>query len=182
MQKTRPVADSGRGRGRPGIDRPAPPRGGVSEDRSWRNTASAGAGYAFGVSSHFSGGCVIGGFLQDKQGHACSFVGDGSALRRILRGGGSPAEKGSAFFWCSASRYWARPSLSVHPVLRPEVVQGLKRAGDRGHRGAVDLSGAFLTCFVRTACGAWAGAGHPGRVLGAGCAGICRSASRAVHC
>ena len=47
--------------------------------------------------------------------------------------------------------------------------------------GAVGLSGAFLTVFVRTALrGFGIGAGHPGRVLGAGSRSRCPSALRAV--
>lgn len=113
-----------------------------------------GAGYAFGVLIAFFGiGCVIGGFLQDKHGprfaalwgRACSAA--DSSRRRLSR------QRREGLFRGVQHPGGARHglSLSVHPVLCPEVVQGPEGPRHRRHRGAVGLSGAFPTVFVRTA-------------------------------
>ena len=98
-----------------------------------------GAGYAFGVLiAAFGVGCVIGGFLQDKQGpRFAAPLGDGAALRRILWGGGPPGREGS-FFWGVQHPGGSRHGLPlpVHPVLRPEVVSGGGRALPPASSGA----------------------------------------------
>ncbi len=80
-------------------------------------------------------------------------MGDGPALRRILRGGGSPAEKGSAFFGV-----FSIPAGLGTAFLYPSI-QSCAQKWYKGRKGlatgviggAVGLSGAFLTVFVRTA-------------------------------
>ena len=59
-----------------------------------------GAGYAFGVLIAFFGiGCVIGGFLQDKQGpRFAALWGTGLLCGGFFAAAALPAEKGSAFF------------------------------------------------------------------------------------
>ena len=114
-----------------------------------------GAGYAFGILiAAFGVGCVIGGFLQDRYGPRCAGLW-GTAL---LCGGffaagllppGSvwafflafsiPAGLGTAFLYpsiqsCAQKWYADRKGLATGVI-----------------GGAVGLSGAFLTVFVRTA-------------------------------
>ena len=101
-----------------------------------------GAGYAFGVLiAAFGVGCVLGGFLQDSRGPRCAALW-GTALlcggffaAAMLPGGSAgsfflafsiPAGLGTAFLY---------PSIQSCGVIG----------------GAVGLSGAFLTVFVRTA-------------------------------
>ena len=111
-----------------------------------------GAGYAFGILiAAFGVGCVIGGFLQDKKARAA---------RRC----GAPA--------CSAAGSLRRPSCrgeggmvlgsvqhsggAGHGVSLPSIQSCAQKwyAGRKGLAtgvigGAVGLSGAFLTGFVR---------------------------------
>ena len=114
-----------------------------------------GAGYAFGILiAAFGVGCVLGGFLQDRHGPRCAGLW-GTAL---LCGGffaagllppGSvwafflafsiPAGLGTAFLYpsiqsCAQKWYADRKGLATGVI-----------------GGAVGLSGAFLTVFVRTA-------------------------------
>ena len=132
-----------------------------------------GAGYAFGLLiAAFGVGCVIGGFLQDRKGPRCAALW-GTAL---LCGGFFaaallPGEKGGFFLWGVQHPGGAGHGVSVpiHPVLRPEVVQGPEGPCHRRHRGR---SGSVRCVPHRLrpdgAEGLRAGAGHPGRVLGAG--------------
>ena len=114
-----------------------------------------GAGYAFGVLIAFFGiGCVIGGFLQDSRGPRCAALW-GTALlcggffaAAMLPGGSAgsfflafsiPAGLGTAFLYpsiqsCAQKWYAGRKGLATGVI-----------------GGAVGLSGAFLTVFVRTA-------------------------------
>ena len=114
-----------------------------------------GAGYAFGILiAAFGVGCVIGGFLQDSRGPRCAALW-GTALlcggffaAAMLPGGSAgsfflafsiPAGLGTAFLYpsiqsCAQKWYAGRKGLATGVI-----------------GGAVGLSGAFLTVFVRTA-------------------------------
>ena len=146
-----------------------------------------GAGYAFGILiAAFGVGCVLGGFLQDSRGPRCAALW-GTALlcggffaAAILPGGSAisfflafsiPAGLGTAFLYpsiqsCAQKWYAGRKGLATGVI-----------------GGAVGLSGAFLTVFVRArrsaalgscrASGARSGHWEPSR---------CPSALRAVCC
>ena len=114
-----------------------------------------GAAYAFGILiAAFGVGCVIGGFLQDSRGPRCAGLW-GTALlcggffaAAMLPGGSAgsfflafsiPAGLGTAFLYpsiqsCAQKWYAGRKGLATGVI-----------------GGAVGLSGAFLTVFVRTA-------------------------------
>ena len=114
-----------------------------------------GAGYAFGILiASFGVGCVLGGFLQDSRGPRCAALW-GTALlcggffaAAMLPGGSAgsfflafsiPAGLGTAFLYpsiqsCAQKWYAGRKGLATGVI-----------------GGAVGLSGAFLTVFVRTA-------------------------------
>ena len=114
-----------------------------------------GAGYAFGILiAAFGVGCVLGGFLQDSRGPRCAALW-GTALlcggffaAAMLPGGSAvsfflafsiPAGLGTAFLYpsiqsCAQKWYAGRKGLATGVI-----------------GGAVGLSGAFLTVFVRAA-------------------------------
>ena len=114
-----------------------------------------GAVYAFGILiAAFGVGCVLGGFLQDSRGPRCAALW-GTALlcggffaAAMLPGGSAgsfflafsiPAGLGTAFLYpsiqsCAQKWYAGRKGLATGVI-----------------GGAVGLSGAFLTGFVRTA-------------------------------
>ena len=114
-----------------------------------------GAGYAFGVLIAFFGiGCVIGGFLQDKHGpRFAALWGTGLLCGGFFAAAALPAEKGSAFFGV-----FSIPAGLGTAFLYPSI-QSCAQKWYRGRKGlatgviggAVGLSGAFLTVFVRTA-------------------------------
>ena len=114
-----------------------------------------GAGYAFGILiAAFGVGCVLGGFLQDRHGPRCAglwgtallcggffaagLLPPGSA-EALLLAFSIPAGLGTAFLYpsiqsCAQKWYADRKGLATGVI-----------------GGAVGLSGAFLTVFVRTA-------------------------------
>ena len=114
-----------------------------------------GAGYAFGILiAAFGVGCVLGGFLQDRHGPRCAglwgtallcggffaagLLPPGSAEAFVLAFS-IPAGLGTAFLYpsiqsCAQKWYADRKGLATGVI-----------------GGAVGLSGAFLTVFVRTA-------------------------------
>ena len=113
-----------------------------------------GAGYAFGVLIAFFGiGCVIGGFLQDKQGpRFAALWGTGLLCGGFFAAAALPAEKGSAFFGV-----FSIPAGLGTAFLYPSIQSCAQKwyADRKGLAtgvigGAVGLSGAFLTVFVRT--------------------------------
>lgn len=114
-----------------------------------------GAGYAFGVLIAFFGiGCVIGGFLQDKQGpRFAALWGTGLLCGGFFAAAALPAEKGRAFFGV-----FSIPAGLGTAFLYPSIQSCAQKwyADRKGLAtgvigGAVGLSGAFLTVFVRTA-------------------------------
>lgn len=113
-----------------------------------------GAGYAFGVLIAFFGiGCVIGGFLQDKHGpRFAALWGTGLLCGGFFAAAALPAEKGSAFFGV-----FSIPAGLGTAFLYPSIQSCAQKwyADRKGLAtgvigGAVGLSGAFLTVFVRT--------------------------------
>lgn len=114
-----------------------------------------GAGYAFGVLIAFFGiGCVIGGFLQDKHGpRFAALWGTGLLCGGFFAAAALPEEKGSAFFGV-----FSIPAGLGTAFLYPSIQSCAQKwyADRKGLAtgvigGAVGLSGAFLTVFVRTA-------------------------------
>ena len=114
-----------------------------------------GAGYAFGILiAAFGVGCVLGGFLQDRHGPRCAGLW-GTAL---LCGGFFAAgllPPGSAEAFCLA---FSIPAGLGTAFLYPSIQSCAQKwyADRKGLAtgvigGAVGLSGAFLTVFVRTA-------------------------------
>ena len=107
-----------------------------------------GAGYAFGVLIAFFGiGCVIGGFLQDKQGpRFAALWGTGLLCGGFFAAAALPAEKGSAFFGV-----FSIPAGLGTAFLYPSI-QSCAQKWYKGRKGlatgviggAVGLSGAFL--------------------------------------
>ena len=114
-----------------------------------------GAVYAFGILiAAFGVGCVLGGFLQDSRGPRCAALWGtallcGGFFAAAMQPGGSagsfflafsiPAGLGTAFLYpsiqsCAQKWYAGRKGLATGVI-----------------GGAVGLSGAFLTVFVRTA-------------------------------
>ena len=114
-----------------------------------------GAGYVFGILiAAFGVGCVLGGFLQDSRGPRCAalwgtvLLCGGFFAAAMLPGGSAgsfflafsiPAGLGTAFLYpsiqsCAQKWYAGRKGLATGVI-----------------GGAVGLSGAFLTVFVRTA-------------------------------
>ena len=132
-----------------------------------------GAGYAFGILiAAFGVGCVIGGFLQDRKGPRCAALW-GTAL---LCGGFFaaallPGEKGSFFFGA-----FSIPAGLGTAFLYPSI-QSCAQKWYKGRKGlATGVIGGCGGPVRRVphrlrpdgAEGLRAGAGHPGRVLGAG--------------
>ena len=114
-----------------------------------------GAGYAFGLLiAAFGVGCVIGGFLQDRKGPRCAALW-GTAL---LCGGFFaaallPGEKGG-FFFGTFSIPAGLGTAFLYPSIQScaqKWYKGRKGLATGVIGGAVGLSGAFLTVFVRTA-------------------------------
>ena len=114
-----------------------------------------GAGYAFGVLiAAFGVGCVIGGFLQDKRGpRFAALWGTGLLCGGFFGAAALPAGKGSFFFGV-----FSIPAGLGTAFLYPSIQSGAQKwyRGRKGLAtgvigGAVGLSGAFLTVFVRTA-------------------------------
>ena len=114
-----------------------------------------GAGYAFGILiAAFGVGCVIGGFLQDKKGPRCAALwGTVLLCGGFFAAAALPGEKGGFFFGV-----FSIPAGLGTAFLYPSI-QSCAQKWYKGRKGlatgviggAVGLSGAFLTVFVRTA-------------------------------
>ena len=114
-----------------------------------------GAGYAFGVLiAAFGVGCVIGGFLQDRHGpRFAAFWGTGLLCSGFFLAAALPPERGRAF-WGVFSVPAGLGTAFLYPSIQSCVqkwYKGRKGLATGVIGGAVGLSGAFLTFFVRTA-------------------------------
>ena len=119
-----------------------------------------GAGYAFGILiAAFGVGCVLGGFLQDRHGPRCAGLwGTALLCGGFFAAGLLPPGSAEAFFLA-----FSIPAGLGTAFLYPSIQScAQKWYADRNGLatgvigGAVGLSGAFLTVFVRTAVrGVW---------------------------
>ena len=114
-----------------------------------------GAGYAFGILiAAFGVGCVLGGFLQDRHGPRCAGLwGTALLCGGFFAAGLLPPGSAEAFFLA-----FSIPAGLGTAFLSPSIQSCAQKwyADRKGLAtgvigGAVGLSGAFLTVFVRTA-------------------------------
>lgn len=114
-----------------------------------------GAGYAFGILiAAFGVGCVLGGFLQDRHGPRCAGLwGTALLCGCFFAAGLLPPGSAEAFFLA-----FSIPAGLGTAFLYPSIQSCAQKwyADRKGLAtgvigGAVGLSGAFLTVFVRTA-------------------------------
>ena len=114
-----------------------------------------GAGYAFGILiAAFGVGCVLGGFLQDKKGPRCAALwGTALLCGGFFAAAFLPGSAGLCFFAA-----FSVPAGLGTAFLYPSIQSCAQKwyAGRKGLAtgvigGAVGLSGAFLTVFVRAA-------------------------------
>ena len=114
-----------------------------------------GAGYAFGILiAAFGVGCVLGGFLQDRHGPRCAGLwGTALLCGGFFAAGLLPPGSAEAFFLA-----FSIPVGLGTAFLYPSIQSCAQKwyADRKGLAtgvigGAVGLSGAFLTVFVRTA-------------------------------
>ena len=114
-----------------------------------------GAGYAFGILiAAFGVGCVLGGFLQDRHGPRCAGLwGTALLCGGFFAAGLLPPGSAEAFFLT-----FSIPAGLGTAFLYPSIQSCAQKwyADRKGLAtgvigGAVGLSGAFLTVFVRTA-------------------------------
>ena len=114
-----------------------------------------GAGYAFGILiAAFGVGCVLGGFLQDRHGPRCAGLwGTALLCGGFFAAGLLPPGSAEAFFLA-----FSIPAGLGTAFLHPSIQSCAQKwyADRKGLAtgvigGAVGLSGAFLTVFVRTA-------------------------------
>ncbi len=114
-----------------------------------------GAGYAFGILiAAFGVGCVLGGFLQDKKGPRCAALwGTALLCGGFFAAAFLPGRAGAWFFLA-----FSVPAGLGTAFLYPSIQSCAQKwyAGRKGLAtgvigGAVGLSGAFLTVFMRAA-------------------------------
>ena len=117
--------------------------------------SAQGAGYAFGILiAAFGVGCVLGGFLQDRHGPRCAGLwGTALLCGGFFAAGLLPPGSAEAFFLA-----FSIPAGLGTAFLYPSIQSCAQKwyADRKGLAtgvigGAVGLSGAFLTVFVRTA-------------------------------
>ena len=114
-----------------------------------------GAGYAFGILiAAFGVGCVIGGFLQDKRSPRCAALwGTGLLCGGFFAAALLPGALGG-WFWAVFSIPAGLGTAFLYPSIQScaqKWYKGRKGLATGVIGGAVGLSGAFLTVFVRTA-------------------------------
>ena len=132
-----------------------------------------GAGYAFGILiAAFGVGCVLGGFLQDRHGPRCAGLwGTALLCGGFFAAGLLPPGSAAAFFLA-----FSIPAGLGTAFLYPSIQSCAQKwyADRKGLAtgvigGAVGLSGAFLTVFVRTAVrGFWVVQGIRGAIWALG--------------
>ncbi len=144
-----------------------------------------GAGYAFALLiAAFGVGCVLGGFLQDKKGPRCAALwGTALLCGGFFAAAFLPGWAGWGFFLV-----FSIPAGLGTAFLYPSIQSCAQKwyAGRKGLAtgvigGAVGLSGAFLTLFVRRRCGALARCRGSGARSGRWVRLLCRCALRAVR-
>lgn len=116
-----------------------------------------GASTAFGILiAAFGIGCVIGGFLQDKKGPRCAALwGTALLCGGFFAAAALPGEWGIAFF-AAFSIPAGLGTAFLYPAIQScaqKWYKGRKGLATGIIGGAVGLSGAFLTVFVRAALG-----------------------------
>ena len=114
-----------------------------------------GAGLAFGLLiAAFGVGCVLGGFLQDKKGPRCAGLwGTGLLCGGFFGAAALPGEAGG-WFWAAFSVPAGLGTAFLYPSIQScaqKWYAGRKGLATGVIGGAVGLSGAFLTFFVRAA-------------------------------
>lgn len=112
-----------------------------------------GAGLAFGLLiAAFGVGCVLGGFLQDKKGPRCAGLwGTGLLCGGFFAAASLPGEAGG-WFWAAFSVPAGLGTAFLYPSIQScaqKWYAGRKGLATGVIGGAVGLSGAFLTVFVR---------------------------------
>ena len=114
-----------------------------------------GAGYAFGILiAAFGVGCVLGGFLQDRHGPRCAGLwGTALLCGGFFAAGLLPPGSAEAFFLAFSIPAWLGTAF-LYPSIQScaqKWYADRKGLATGVIGGAVGLSGAFLTVFVRTA-------------------------------
>ena len=114
-----------------------------------------GAGYAFGILiAAFGVGCVLGGFLQDRHGPRCAGLwGTALLCGGFFAAGLLPPGSAEAFFLAFSIPAGLGPAF-LYPSIQScaqKWYADRKGLATGVIGGAVGLSGAFLTVFVRTA-------------------------------